>query len=247
MVTPRILSAHQLAGARGHRIGYSSVGTSVAQSDCSRVLWQQYSSSLHSQAGRDPFHLSVQQDSGTVSSSGPVCDSSHSNPSSRSQECDSRCTVSNKQSQPYRVEDSSGNITQSVLCRRDPPSDMFVTAENKVAPVYVSPYPDDRAWAVDALSISWDGLGLVYAFPPAPILPKTLQKIKDSHGTTVTLVASQHPFRPWHPLLLQLSLRPPIPQTDVALFQYIPNIRCPQFYRDPQLMDIAAWTLSGIS
>ena len=28
---------------------------------------------------------------------------------------------------------------------------------------------NDKAWAVDALSISWDGLGLVYAFPPAPI------------------------------------------------------------------------------
>ena len=29
MVTPRILSTHQLAGARGHQIGCSSVGTSV--------------------------------------------------------------------------------------------------------------------------------------------------------------------------------------------------------------------------
>ena len=86
---------------------------------------------------------------------------------------------------------------------------MFTTAENKVTPVYVSPYPDERALAVEALSISWDSLGLVYAFPPAPIIPKTLQKIKDSHGTTVIPIASKHPSRPWHPLLLQLSLRPP--------------------------------------
>ena len=56
--------------------------------------------------------------------------------------------------------------------------DMSATAENKVTPVCVLPYPDDRAWAVDALSISWDGLGLVYAFPQAPIMPKTLHKIK---------------------------------------------------------------------
>ena len=30
--------------------------------------------------------------------------------------------------------------------------DMFATAENRVTPIFVSPYPDDRAWAVDALS-----------------------------------------------------------------------------------------------
>ena len=91
--------------------------------------------------------------------------------------------------------------------------DMFATAENRVTPIFVSPYPDDRAWAVDALSISWDGLGLVYAFPPAPTVPQTLQKIKESHDTMVILIASQHPSRPWHPLLLQLSRRPHIPLT----------------------------------
>ena len=42
---------------------------------------------------------------------------------------------------------------------------MFATAESKVTPIYVSPYPDNRAWAVDALSISWDDLGLIYAIP----------------------------------------------------------------------------------
>ena len=121
VVIPRILSAHQLAGARGHQIGCTSVGNSVAQSDCSDILQKQYSSSPHSQTGRDPFHISVQQNSGTISSSGPVCDSFYSNPSSRSQECDSRCTVSNQQPRSYRMEDSSGNLTQFVICLRDPP------------------------------------------------------------------------------------------------------------------------------
>ena len=68
--------------------------------------------------------------------------------------------------------------------------DMFATAENRVTPVYVSPYPDDRAWAVDALSLSWDNLGLVYALPPAPIVPKTLQRIQKSWGTTVIITTS---------------------------------------------------------
>ena len=72
------------------------------------------------------------------------------------------------------------NLEQSVLCFGTPLIDMFATGENRVMPVYVSPYQDDRAWAVDALSLSWDDLGLVYAFPPAPIVPKTLQKILKS-------------------------------------------------------------------
>ena len=113
--------------------------------------------------------------------------------------------------------------------------DMFATAENKVTPIFVSPYPDDRAWAVDALSLSWDDLGLIYAFPPAPIVPKTIQKIQKSRGTTVILIASQHPSQPWHPLLLQLSIGHRIPLTDVQLFQYVPNLRRPQFHRDPSI------------
>ena len=123
--------------------------------------------------------------------------------------------------------------------------DISATAEKRVTPIYISPYPDDRAWAADALSISWDGLGLVYAFHPAPIVPKTLQKIKDSHDTTVILITSQNPSRPWHSLLLLLSQRPHIPLTDVALYQYVPNMRRPQFHREPHLL--AVWTLSGTS
>ena len=62
---------------------------------------------------------------------------------------------------------------------------MFATAENKVTPIYVSPYADDIAWAVKAISISWDDLGLIYAFHPAPIVPQTLERIRTSWGTTL--------------------------------------------------------------
>ena len=77
--------------------------------------------------------------------------------------------------------------------------DMFATAENKVTPIFVSPYPDDRAWAVDALSLSWDDLGLIYAFPPgshsAQDDPENTEIPRhhghsDSVSTPVTTVAS---------------------------------------------------------
>ena len=122
---------------------------------------------------------------------------------------------------------------------------MFATANNKVAPIFVSPYPDETAWAVDALSISWDDLGLVYAFPPAPIVAKTLDKIQKSSGTQVIMIASQSPARPWHPILLQLSLRPRIPLQELRLYQYLPHRRSPVFHPDPRLFDLAAWMLSS--
>ena len=52
----------------------------------------------------------------------------------------------------------------------------------------------------------------------------------------VIMIASQHPSRLWHPLLLQLSTRPRIPLPDVNLFQYVPNLRRPQYHRDPRLL-----------
>ena len=251
VVSSGLQSAHQLAGTRSHPISCSQVGTTMDQSDGSRLLRQQYSSRSYTQAGRDPFHISVQQNSGTLSSSGPVWDSSHSNSPprnvTRSKECYRRCPVSTQQSKSDRMAASSGNLTQAVLCLRNPLMHMFATDENRVTPIYISPYPDDRAWVVDALSISWDGLRLVYAFPPAPIVPKTLQKIKDSHGTTMILIASQHPSCLWHPLLLLLNQHPHTSLTYVAIYQYVPNMRWPQFHREPHLLDLAAWLLSGTS
>ena len=237
----------QLAGTRSHPSNCSPVGTALDQSDSSRLLLQQYGSSSYTQAVKDPFHITARQNAGTISPSGPFWISTHPNSPPRSQECSRRCPVSTEQSKSDRMAASSGNLTQAVLCLRDPLVDMFASEENRVTPIYISPYPDDRAWAVNALSISWDGLGLVYAFPPAPSVPKTPQKMKDSHGTTVILIASQNSSRPWYPLLPLLSQRPHIPLTDVALYMYVPTIRRPQFHREPHVLDLAVWTLSGTS
>ena len=49
--------------------------------------------------------------------------------------------------------------------------DLFATRFNNKLPQFVSPVPDPQAWAVDALSLSWEDLD-PYAFPPAVILGK---------------------------------------------------------------------------
>ena len=49
--------------------------------------------------------------------------------------------------------------------------DLFATRFNNKLPQFVSLVPDPQAWAVDALSLSWENLD-PYAFPPAATLGK---------------------------------------------------------------------------
>ena len=68
---------------------------------------------------------------------------------------------------------------------------MSATAQNKLALIFVvSPYTDDKCWVVAALSVSWDGLGLVYMLlPQDPMVPTTLENIEESQGTTAIFIA----------------------------------------------------------
>ena len=59
----------------------------------------------------------------------------------------------------------------------DPQIDLFATRYNHKCLVFVSPVPDSRAYATDALSMDWNHLW-GYAYPPQPILSKVIQKIR---------------------------------------------------------------------
>ena len=48
------------------------------------------------------------------------------------------------------------DLKQSILCLQDSTDGHVRDNGNKVTPIYVSPHPVDRAWAVDTLSILWD-------------------------------------------------------------------------------------------
>ena len=69
-----------------------------------------------------------------------------------------------------------------------PQVDLFATRFNNKLPQFVSPVPDTQAWAVDALSLSWDGLD-PYAFPPAAILGKVVEKLLDYPCSRIILIA----------------------------------------------------------
>ena len=61
---------------------------------------------------------------------------------------------------------------------------------------FVSPVPDSLAWAVDALSLPWADLD-PYAFQPAAILGKVVEKLKDYPCRRIILIAPGWPNMPW--------------------------------------------------
>ena len=63
-----------------------------------------------------------------------------------------------------------------------PMVDLFATSLNAKLPTYVSPVPDDKAWQIDALNISWEALD-AYAFCPVAILPQLVQKMVTGAGS----------------------------------------------------------------
>ena len=66
-----------------------------------------------------------------------------------------------------------------------PQVDMFATKYNCKLDQYVSPVPDPRAWAVDALTVPWENLDM-YIFPPVSLLGKVQHAMVLGPGGTVS-------------------------------------------------------------
>ena len=86
-----------------------------------------------------------------------------------------------------------------------PVVDMFATASNSHLPWFMSPIPEPRALAVDALSQDWQGMSM-YMFPPFPLLNKAIQKLWSTQAAEVILIAPWWPKQSWFPHLLRLCV-----------------------------------------
>ena len=90
-----------------------------------------------------------------------------------------------------------------------PEIDMFATVSNSHLPWFMSPIPEPRALAVDALSQDWQGRSM-YMFPPFPLLSKVLQKLRSTQTAEVILIAPWWPNQSWFPHLLRLCVEHPL-------------------------------------
>ena len=93
----------------------------------------------------------------------------------------------------------------------EPQIDMFATFPNRRLVKFVSPYPDPRAEWTDAMSMPWDKeRGLLHVFPPFKMVPQVLQKIAQSPGLQVILIALLQPAASWFPELMDLTQEDPV-------------------------------------
>ena len=132
-------------------------------------------------------------------------------------------------------------VFQAVCPRwHQPQVDLFATRFNNKLPQFVSPVPDPQAWAVDALSLSWEDLD-PYAFPPAAILGKVVEKFQDYQCNRIILIALGWPNMPWFWDLVAMSSQIPL------CLPSIPNLVSQSFnqvlHRNLSNLNLHAWLL----
>ena len=109
-------------------------------------------------------------------------------------------------------------VFQAICFRwHQPQVDLFATRFNNKLPQFVSPVPEPQAWAVDALGLSWEDLD-PYAFPPAAILGKMVEKLQNYPCNRIILIAPGWPNMPWFWDLVAMSSQVPL------LLPNIPNL-----------------------
>ena len=71
--------------------------------------------------------------------------------------------------------------------------DLFASPSNAMTQSFCSEQWCPQAWAVDALSVPWPR-GLLYAFPPIPLLLKVLRKIREERKSVILVLHFGHGF-----------------------------------------------------
>ena len=107
-------------------------------------------------------------------------------------------------------------------------------------PLFVSPVPDPLATAVNALSLPWEDLD-AYAFPPAAILGKVVEKLQDSPCKRIILIALGWPNMPGLWDLVAMSSQIPLG------LSFLPNLLTQPFnqipHRNLSNLILHAWLL----
>ncbi|XP_024071350.2 uncharacterized protein LOC112117576 [Terrapene carolina triunguis] len=88
-----------------------------------------------------------------------------------------------------------------------PQIDLFATRWNQRCPQFCSRGGVGKDTILDAFLMSWSGQ-LLYAFPPLPLIPKVLEKVKVDKARVI-LIAPAWPRQHWYGPLLRLLVAPP--------------------------------------
>ena len=180
---------HQLLRAQGGISCPTALGPNAPGPPGYDLYRQLNSSFIYQQTRKDPFPHLVAIES---RASPLVRGSEHNSPSktyTRLSEHDSRPPISSEPANTNRVVPpprDSGTYLQGLGHTRS--RHVCNTLSNYHLPRFMSPIPEPRALAVDALSQDWQGRSM-YMFPPFPLLNKVMQKLWSTQVAEVILVA----------------------------------------------------------
>ena len=230
LVSFRKSPSHKLSRTKGSPASSEAVRTSMQEQDCAGVNRQYDSCFVHKQARGYEVRLSL-------------C-----SPLEASVLVPSQGHILSKLSRHNQVIQTEWSLSQQVfsqLCSKwtPPVVDLFATRFNHKLPSFVSPVPDQRAWAVDALSLSWEQLD-AYAFPPVSLLPQVVSKLRDQGCLRMILVAPGWPNMPWFWDLVDLSVQIPfsLPLTRDLVTQPFNGL----VHRNLQNLNLHAWLLEAL-
>ena len=205
----RLQAPYQLSGAQGGSLCPKALGPSAPGPPGYGRYGLFDSSFVYQQTRRDPFpHL----DTFDSRASPLVRGSEHNSPSktySRLSERDSRPPISSESANTDRVEPPPQDRETYLRALGDTRSQHVATVSNSHIRRFMSPIPEPRALAVDALSQDWQGRS-IYMFPPFPLLNKVIQKLRSTQAAEVILIAPLWPKQSWFPHLLRLSVEHPL-------------------------------------
>ena len=119
--------------------------------------------------------------------------------------------------------------------------DLFATKESTHCPLWFSWTEESSPLGQDALAHDWPE-GLLYAFPPIPLIFPTLQRVLQQ-GHRLLLVAPFWPGRTWFPLLRRLCSSSPqrLPDRKDLLSQLQGKI----WHPNPCCLQLWVWPLQG--
>ncbi|XP_073438898.1 uncharacterized protein [Dendrobates tinctorius] len=119
-----------------------------------------------------------------------------------------------------------------------PDVNVLASQQNRRVQQFVSRYRDPLTIGVDALVIPWTQFRLPYLFPPLPLLPRLVKKIKEE-GVPVILIAPYWPRRAWFAEIINLLAGTPLrlPDRPDLLAQG------PFYHPNSRLLNWTAWPL----
>ena len=167
----------------------------------------------------------------------------HYQSSSHSRQIQHSCRPPIKIRQTYQDRmGSDQTVANSVFQMLNFPNvDLFAIQFNHKLPLYVSPVQDNKALAIDALSMDWNHLH-AYAFPPFILIPAVLEKIRQ-HQCRIVRIAPFWPQQQWFSELLLLLVSAPI------RLPLIPSLLTQSkgrfVHQNLPLLDLHAWELSN--